>query len=108
MIVAETLNIAGLERRDYLKALTNKYDNLETVVVTLGEKGAFAYDRRSNVFEFCKAIKTEVVSTVGAGDAFGAAFLVSYLQGMNLETCLQRGTERSAFVVSHQETISLE
>ena len=46
------------------------------VVITLGEKGAvaFCYERFYDV----KAVKTKVVSTVGAGDAFSAGLLKAF------------------------------
>ena len=92
---------------ELVKEFVSKYKNLEAVVVTLAENGSFAYERNSRSFAGSKAIPTEVVSTVGAG-TFGAAFLVAYVLGEDLKTCLKKGTERSTFVVSHQEAIPFE
>ena len=47
----------------------------------------------------------DVVSTVGAGDSFGAAFLTAYLRTGNIETALQKAVEISAFVVAHKEAV---
>lgn len=80
--------------------LTEKFKNLQTFLVTLGENGSFAYERRTGQFTYQAAVKTKVCSTVGAGDSFGAAFLVPYLRGEPIQNCLQKGAERSAEVVS--------
>ena len=47
----------------------------------------------------------EVVSTVGAGDSFGAAFLATYLCTKDIGAALQRAVEVSAFVVAHKEAV---
>ena len=47
----------------------------------------------------------DVVSTVGAGDSFGAAFLVSYLRSGDIDAALQKAVEVSAFVVAHKEAV---
>lgn len=48
-----------------------------TVVFTLGARGAYILDHGT---EYCQAVcPTEVVDTLGAGDAFIAAFLVRYI-----------------------------
>ena len=48
-----------------------------------------------------------MVSTVGAGDSYGAAFLVSYLSGRSIPECLLRATEVSAEVVSRAEALPI-
>ena len=39
------------------------------------------------------------MDVIGAGDAFDAAFLVSYLRGYGLEECLKFGNAAGALVV---------
>lgn len=77
-----------------------RYKNIELIVVTCGENGAYAYEGDGNVEYRQAAKKVKVVSTVGAGDSFGAAFLVSYLEGESIQKCLEKATERSACVIS--------
>ena len=61
------------------------------VVVTLGSKGAVCLSRGE--FHSQGAIATEVVDTLGAGDAFGAALIVEYLQGTDTRSALKLATD---------------
>jgi hypothetical protein len=54
---------------------------------------------------FCPAKKVEAVSTVGAGDSFGAAFLVEYLSGKTPDKALEKGANISAQVVKYTEAV---
>ena len=93
---------------DYLgaiKVICETFKNIKLVIITLGEKGSFAYDCRNNVKNFCPANKVDVVSTVGAGDSFSAAFLSQYLLGAKIDECLTKASKVSAFVVSKTEAI---
>ena len=86
-------------------ALAEHYSNLELIVITLGERGSLAYDTRSKEIYNCQAVPVKVVSTVGAGDSFGAAFLVAYLNSEPIGECLIHGAKRSAAVVAQQGAI---
>jgi len=59
----------------------------KTVVVTLGEEGAFGLDSQGNK-HFVKAEAVEVDNTIGAGDTFLATFAVGLQSGANFETAL--------------------
>ena len=85
------------------KELLKLHPNIKIIIITMGEHGALAYDGSS--FYYRDAEKTTVCSTVGAGDSFCAAFLVNYLNGKDLETCLDSAVKLSAFVVSQQAAI---
>ena len=54
----------------------------QLVIVTLGEKGAIAYDGR---FYEVAGFPTEVVDTVGAGDSHLGAFIAASLKGLDVE-----------------------
>ncbi len=58
-------------------------------VVTLGEKGALAFNNGSKVEVPTQAVpKAEIVDSVGCGDAFSAAFVFKYRRSKNLERAI--------------------
>lgn len=70
-----------------------------TVVVKLGEEGAYAATSKDeNVMK--KAFKVPVVDVVGAGDAFDAAFISCRLKGGSLERCLELANAAGALCVT--------
>ena len=88
------------------KRLLEKYDNLKMVLVTMDSDGAFVYERGGKITK-SKRPSCEVVSTVGAGDAFSAAFLVSYLNGHKISDCLRRAIALASQVCEHVEAVPL-
>ncbi|MBO7730427.1 MAG: hypothetical protein J6S31_06185 [Lachnospiraceae bacterium] len=88
------------------KRLLEKYDNLKMVLVTMDSDGAFVYERGGKITK-SKRPSCEVVSTVGAGDAFSAAFLVSYLNGKKISDCLRRAIALASQVCEHVEAVPL-
>lgn len=96
------------EELDYKAAafkFAEKFQNLNTVIITLGPKGAYVFDAKNKKEYEMAAPKTDVLSTVGAGDSFSAAFMYKYMSGENLENCLETAIKISAFVVSKLEAI---
>lgn len=69
----------------------------EIVVITNGANGVYAATKDEILFH--PSIKTEVIDTVGAGDAFGSSFAGSLIQGFSLEDSLRRGIINSASVL---------
>lgn len=101
-------NVLSSDENDYEKsarALCKAFPNLELVLITCGEDGAYVYSKEEDKTYYHPSKKVMVVSTVGAGDSFGAAFLVDYLSGKSIEECLITATERSAYVVSHIDAV---
>jgi fructokinase len=89
-------------------AIASAYPRLHTVLLTDGPGGAYAYFPASSTLIHEPAVPVSVVSTVGAGDSFSAAYLVAALQGDTPEAALRKAVARSAFVVAHQEAIPKE
>lgn len=79
--------------------------SIETVIVTLDKDGACAYKHSTE--EFCKSRKaeSEVVSTVGAGDAFSACFIYNYVSGATLQECIVRANILGDYTVTYLEAI---
>ena len=77
---------------------------LHTVLFTRGKEGAVVYTRQGDVLTV-PACGDRVVSTVGAGDSFGAVFLAMFLSGKDHQTAATVASRVSGFVVSVKETI---
>ena len=96
---------ASLE--DVPAALFDRYLQLEAIVLTRGAEGATLY-RRGEAPLAVPAAPAKVVSTVGAGDSFSAAWLYHYLGEDNSLTCMLAATKRAAYVIGHSEAIPEE
>lgn len=68
-------------------------------VVKLGPQGALAITKRERILEPTNTVP--VRDPTGAGDAFNAGFLVKWLGGEDLRTCLAAGNTAGALAVSH-------
>lgn len=71
---------------------------LETVILTLGPNGCQIH-HQGRTFS-SPAYPVQIVSTVGAGDAFSAGFLYSMLSGDSPETAATKGNQLAAGVAS--------
>lgn len=87
------------------KAMCAAFSNLKVVILTLGKEGSYAYDVKSGNGYTQGSIGDVVVSTVGAGDSFAAAWLTSYLGGKRIEDCMYKAAQISGFVVAHVEAV---
>ena len=94
-----------LSVEDAARALAKKYPQINTVIITLGAKGAYAYDVKKNEDHRCGITDSPVVSTVGAGDSFGATFLYWHLHGKDIPFCLNLASKVSGFVVSREGAV---
>ena len=80
-----------------------KQYKLEVVCITQGEKGCSIY--RGQEKADVPGLTVEIKSTVGAGDAFAAAFLKSYSEGKSLKECGENGNRLGGLVASSVETV---
>ena len=89
-----------LIHKDIKKMLqTLKVQDYQIIVITDGNKGAYAYDGQK--YYFCPIFPSEVVSTLGAGDAFASTFCASLQRTKgNIGLSLMYGSVNSANVVS--------
>ena len=93
----------GLE--EISRSITAKYSNIKILIITCGGEGAVAFDSASGEFYKVMSEKAEVVSTVGAGDSFSAAFLSKYFNGVSVEEALKFASCVAAFVVSNYDAV---
>ena len=104
-IISETIYGEYSNPEDAVLQLCSSFRQIKLIIVTMGEKGSFCYDCKENSFEYCDAQPTNVVSTVGAGDSFGASFLVKYMENNSYSQCLEFASKVSAFVCSKAEAV---
>jgi sugar/nucleoside kinase (ribokinase family) len=79
------------------------------VVIKGGAKGSVAFTKKRVYRQ--KAFVVPVVDPVGAGDAFGSAFVSGYLKGWRIEDCLAAASAAGSLVVTtrgDQENIPTE
>ena len=92
--------MALTETSDVDAAIAAVQDKVETVVVTLAEKGACAV-RGGARTTVPAAPVAQVVDTTGAGDLFAAGFLHAQAQGRDLEASLTLGALCAAEIIGH-------
>ena len=82
----------------FCRELSERYE-IRSVVVTLDRDGAFSYEAAEDRCCYAPAIQGRVVSAVGAGDSFFAAYADARLRGGSPEQCLANGVRLSSYVV---------
>jgi ribokinase len=70
-----------------------------TVVVTNGKEGVYVATKEAIYFH--PSLPVDVVSTIGAGDAFGSCFVASLLYGADIAEALVKGIINSSSVIGH-------
>jgi len=88
------------ETSDVEAAIAAVAPKVETLVVTLSEKGALAMRGGARTTVTAEPID-KVVDTTGAGDLFAAGFLYGQTHGHDLEASLKLGAICAAEVISH-------
>ena len=102
--VFDELGISSEKGEDLCRHLAGEYD-LRQVIMTLDCDGAVLYCKQTDSFTWSPKPRARVVSTVGAGDSFCAAYLYSYLSGDSVDVSLAKATALSSYVVEHTEAI---
>lgn len=81
-----------------IRELSEKY-NINTVLVSLGNNGSISF--KENLFIYHEGYKLKVKDTVGAGDAFLAAYLSKVDDDINEHTRLSFANAIGAYVATH-------
>lgn len=95
IILKELLSIDGDDCVTVCRKIMNLY-SVGIVVLTCGENGSYVMDE--NIVSFVETPKIDVVDTVGAGDAFTAAFVVAKLKGVELRRAHEMAVDIAAYV----------
>jgi fructokinase len=98
LVVAKLYGWQGSEEYLCRKFLDN-YE-LKLVVYTCGAGGSYLFTRDEK--SFIKSPVVKVKDTVGAGDAFSAAMMVSLLNGYTLVECHSLAVDISAFLCENE------
>ena len=78
---------------------TLKVKDYQTIVITDGGHGAYAYD--GDKYYFCEPFPSTVVSTLGAGDSFASTFCATIMKdGVDIGTALMYASVNASSVVS--------
>ncbi|GLU50484.1 carbohydrate kinase family protein [Nocardiopsis ansamitocini] len=82
-------------------ALSALAEHVPVAVVTDGPRGALAVDQTTGEHAAVEGIVLDAVDTTGAGDVFGAAFIVGTLAGWPLEQRLRFANLSASLSVQH-------
>ena len=77
--------------------------HIPAIVVTLGGDGAVYFDASTGLSGHCPAVKTDIVDTTGAGDAFFSACVCALCLGRRLDEAVVLGTELASVVIAGKE-----
>ena len=77
---------------------------LHRVFLSLGAKGVFAANAKEQMW--LPSLPAKVLSTTGAGDAFMAALVWAYLEGMDLKETGMAASAAAAIAAESEETIN--
>lgn len=102
------LSELGFKSADLKQDMTRLHTHfhLDQLIVTCGEKGAVVRDEEGEFHQIQPGSSENVIDTVGAGDAFSAAYLHGLLQGWPVKEMLQRAQDFASQIVSQRGAIS--
>lgn len=100
--LAELCSVQG-NLESLMQRFCSQFD-IEILIVTLGAKGAVAWDNQ-NLISVKPAHITTVVDTVGAGDAFASVLLLGLSQRWSLSTTLERAQNFACELVARRGAI---
>lgn len=91
-LIAQVMQIDAKDIHGLAYKICKKFD-LEFVIVTLGDKGAFIIDKDDQISKTRPSRILNLVDTVGAGDGFSAVAILGILKNWNKQTILKRSAE---------------
>ncbi|MGI6754126.1 MAG: carbohydrate kinase family protein, partial [Eubacteriales bacterium] len=87
------------------KELCRRYPLIKVVIFTMGENGSFAYEKATGKSYFAPAVPCRVVSTVGAGDSYSAAWFTAWYGGKTIPDAMRAASVLSSFVTAHKDAV---
>lgn len=101
-IISKLIYQRELPENECCTALAHDFD-LHTIILTEGPKGCRVFQGEANYH--VPAIPVEVLDTIGAGDAFCAAYAVSFLNGKTAVQSAQAGSELGSYVAGKRAAL---
>lgn len=95
-IIAKLMKIAHNTEKQVCRALIETF-TLSTLILTCGDKYSLVMTDDGQ-FSHMNTLHVKVADTVGAGDAFTAAFAAAILKGCNLKEAHAKAVETSAYI----------
>lgn len=77
---------------------------VKKVFITMGAKGVYYHDQKGGFFT--EAIKCQVANATGAGDAFTAAMIYGFIEGLNEQALVNFCIGASTVALSSNDTIA--
>ena len=93
--VGKMYGFSSASQEEFCRILLEKY-HLKLVILTCGESGSYVFTPEYSSYK--ETPKVEVADTVGAGDAFTAAFIAAIVQGKSIRDAHEAAVEVSAYV----------
>ena len=103
--VAKALHMEAADPKCFMQNLVQAYSSVQCLILTRGAEGSYVWHRGEDTVCSCASKTVEVVSTVGAGDSFSAAFLHMYSKKEPVCRCADYASTVAGFVVSRQEAV---
>lgn len=85
-----------------LKPVARQLNTL--IVITLGAAGSVAIEGDQEYYQPAIPVKN-VVDTTGCGDAYQAAFVVSYFENRNIKEAMEKGSYAASQVLGHMGSV---
>jgi len=103
-------DLGGMEIKGLLNVLERYVmeADIPSMVITLGERGSVYYDSRTREKGYQPALKTEVVDSSGAGDAFFSGTVMGLVRGRPLSEAVVYGTRVASWTLQAEENNCLE
>jgi fructokinase len=101
------LNWKAGQETNIIAHINKFFPNIHTLILTKGAEGSSIYNQDGICLSTLGTPNTTIVDTVGAGDAFTAAFVACILKGHSIAAAHQKAIELAAFVCSQSGAIPL-
>jgi pseudouridine kinase len=108
LLMEESFSDMDIEQKQ--KALIQYVDQtaLQSMVITLGEKGAVYYDSRTKEAGYQPVFPVKMVDSSGAGDAFFSGTVMALIRGLSLKEAVVCGNRVAGWTIESKENICLD